>query len=901
MAKKKSSFSHIEAQQKLEQLRTTRETFGYDLLRIFCGYGEASIARIVDGRGNDARDGRTVLQKKLLAYRPQDCGGLFEGRDMYAELDDMRRDPKIAKKEPRLYVVSDGVSVVAYDPKEDDTYENEIALLWKDFEFFKPLAGIEKFRNIEEQEADVRSAEVMAKIYDDIRRYNDVRDKEQMHNLNIFMSRLLFCYFAEDTGLFPEPNMFTNAIKSGTKADGSDLAEFIEGIFDIMAIGDADIRAQMPDIVSRFPYVNGGLFKAHIPIPVLSRRTRALMLKCGDYDWKDINPDIFGSMIQAVVSPEERSGLGIHYTSVPNIMKVIRPLFLDALTEEYIREKDNPKGLRALLTRLSRIKFFDPACGSGNFLIITYKRVRELEIEIWQRLQTLAGGQSEMPFSNISLTQFYGIELDEYACDTATLSLWLAEHQMNNIFYEKLGSRPDALPLRPSGHIVCGNACRLDWNEVCPHTPGDEVYIMGNPPYIGSKLQTAEQKADMAIALSGLKENKSLDYIASWFWKGANYIKDTASRYAFVTTNSICQGEQVGMLWSHIFDLRLVICFARTSFKWSNNAKYNAGVTCAIVGVSGQFVGKRELYNESTQECRRVEDINPYLSGGANTIVCKTHKTPAGLPKMSFGCMSYDNGNLLMSEQEKEDFVAAYPQDADLVKRVCGSYEFINQIDRFCFWIDDAELPRAAANPYIAARIERTREVRLNSKDKAGRELAERPHQFREYFVRTSDAIIIPRVSSERRAYIPIGYVRADTVVSDSAFAVYNAEPWLFAILTSKLHNIWVRAVGGRLKTDYRYSATLCYNTFPFPKITAEQRANLAEHAENVLNTRELHTEMTLGEMYNPETAPLDLRLAHQALDAAVERCYRPEPFTSDEERLEYLFRLYEKKTKNNH
>ena len=555
MAKKKSSFSHIEAQQKLEQLRTTRETFGYDLLRIFCGYGEASIARIVDGRGNDARDGRTVLQKKLLAYRPQDCGGMFEGRDMYAELDDMRRDPKIAKKEPRLYVVSDGVSVVAYDPKEDDTYENEIALLWKDFEFFKPLAGIEKFRNIEEQEADVRSAEVMAKIYDDIRRYNDVRDKEQMHNLNIFMSRSLFCYFAEDTGLFPEPNMFTNAIKSGTKADGSDLAEFIEGIFDIMAIGDADIRAQMPDIVSRFPYVNGGLFKAHIPIPVLSRRTRALMLKCGDYDWKDINPDIFGSMIQAVVSPEERSGLGIHYTSVPNIMKVIRPLFLDALTEEYIREKDNPKGLRALLTRLSHIKFFDPACGSGNFLIITYKRVRELEIEIWQRLQTLAGGQSEMPFSNISLTQFYGIELDEYACDTATLSLWLAEHQMNNIFYEKLGSRPDALPLRPSGHIVCGNACCLDWNEVCPHTPEDEVYIMGNPPYLGSSLQNKEQKKDKDIVFIGQKNYKDLDYIACWFYKGAKYIQNSKAQCAFVSTNSLCQGEQVSMLWRPVFNV----------------------------------------------------------------------------------------------------------------------------------------------------------------------------------------------------------------------------------------------------------------------------------------------------------------------------------------------------------
>ncbi|WP_418974488.1 DNA methyltransferase [Alistipes sp.] len=586
MAKKKSSFSHIEAQQKLEQLRTSRETFGYDLLRIFCGYGEASIARIVDGRGNDARDGRTMLQKKLLAYCPQDCGGLFEGRDMYAELDDMRHDPKIAKKEPRLYVVSDGESVVAYDPKEDDIYENEIALLWKDFEFFKPLAGIEKFRNIEEQEADVRSAEVMAKIYDDIRRYNDVRDKGQMHNLNIFMSRLLFCYFAEDTGLFPEPNMFTNAIKSGTKADGSDLAEFIEGIFDIMAIGDADIRAQMPDIVSRFPYVNGGLFKAHIPIPVLSRRTRALMLKCGDYDWKDINPDIFGSMIQAVVLPEERSGLGIHYTSVPNIMKVIRPLFLDALTEEYIREKDNPKGLRALLTRLSCIKFFDPACGSGNFLIIIYKRVRELEIEIWQRLQTLAGGQSEMPFSNISLTQFYGIELDEYACDTATLSLWLAEHQMNNIFYEKLGSRPDALPLRPSGHIVCGNACRLDWNEVCPHTPDDEVYIMGNPPYLGARLQEISHKEDMQITMEGKVAFNNLDYIASWFFLSSTYIDGENIRAAFVTTNSLCQGEQVSLLWDYIYrHTDVEIYFGYKSFKWENNAKNNAGVTCTIIGL----------------------------------------------------------------------------------------------------------------------------------------------------------------------------------------------------------------------------------------------------------------------------------------------------------------------------
>ena len=541
----------------------------------------------------------------------------------------------------------------------------------------------------------------------------------------------------------------------------------------------------------------------------------------GDFDWSEISPTIFGAVFESTWNPETRRSGGMHYTSIENIHKVIDPLFLDGLRSELeeIKEIAVDKTRKARLdtfqSKLAGLTFLDPACGSGNFLTETYLSLRKLENEVLR----CATDQISMDLDGIiqvSIGQFYGIEINDFAVTVAKTALWIAESQMMKETEDVVHMSLDFLPLKSYANITEGNALRLDWESVVPKAKLN--YIMGNPPYLGSKLQTAEQKADMAIALSGLKENKSLDYIASWFWKGANYIKNTASRYAFVTTNSICQGEQVGMLWSHIFDLGLVIRFARTSFKWSNNAKYNAGVTCAIVGVSGQFVGKRELYNESTQECRRVENINPYLSGGANTIVCKTHKTPPKLPKMCFGCMSYDNGNLLMSEQEKEDFIDAYPQDADLVKRVCGSYEFINQVDRFCFWIDDVNLPRAVANPYIAARIERTRQVRLNSKDKAGRELAERPHQFREYFVRTSDAIIIPRVSSERRAYIPIGYIRADTVVSDSAFAVYDAELWLFAILTSKLHNIWVRAVGGALETRIRYSATLCYNTFPFPK-----------------------------------------------------------------------------------
>ena len=897
MAKKnKGTFSYLEAQQSLENIaeRCTKENIVYELLRIFCGYGDASIQRIMDGRGNDAKDGRTILVKKLIAYRATE-NGLFGDDNLYDIIEAMQKDSSIYKKEPRLYVASDGKRIIAYDPKEEDLYDNDISLMWKDFEFFKPLAGIEKFRNIEEAEADVKSAEMMAKIYDDIRRYNDVHDRQQVHNIILFMTGFLLCFFAEDTGLFPIANMFTTAIREDTKADGSDLEEFLDGIFDIMAVEDKQIRASLPNKITQFPYVNGGLFKTHIPIPTLSRRTRMLMLKCGEYNWAEINPDIFGSMIQAVINPDDRAGLGVHYTSVPNIMKVIRPLFLDELTEEFVRVKDDAKKLNTLMFRLSKIKFFDPACGSGNFLIIAYKSVRELEIQIWKRLREL--GSIQLPFSNISLTQFYGIEIDEYACDTAKLSLWLAEHQVNNLFYKELGSKVDALPLGKSGNIICGNACRLDWNTVCPHTADEEVYVMGNPPYLGSKLQDAKQKEDMLIALAELKEKKTLDYIAAWFWKGAKYIKDTKAKYAFVSTNSISQGEQVAMLWKDIFDLKLNIFFARTSFKWQNNAKYNAAVICTIIGVSNEYRGKKTLYNEAKNECYKVENINPYLYASGNVIVEKATLNQK-IPQMLFGSMPRDGGFLILSEEEANNIIDKYPHTKSIVKKYMGSQELLQGLVRYCFWIEDAQKNIAYSIPEIADRIESVRKMRLESDASSTQEYANRPYMFVQRAYQPTDAIIIPSVSSERREYIPIGFVDKNTVISNLAFAVYDAELWLFALLTSKLHNVWVRTVGGRLKTDYRYSATLCYNTFPFPKITKEQKERLTELAEEVLLTRENHTEMTLGEMYNPETMPEDLKEAHKALDIAVELCYRPEPFTSDDERLEYLFKLYERMTK---
>ncbi len=892
---KKLSFSHIDAQQALEHLvgHTSGATFGYDLLRIFCGYGDASIKRIVDGKGNDAKDGTTLLIKRLLAYRPVEAGA-----DLHECLDAMREDPQITKREPRLYVVSDGKTVVAYDPKESDLYECEIDVMWKDFEFFKPLAGIEKFRNVEEADADVKSAEMMAKIYDDIRRYNDVNDETAMRCLNIFMSRLLFCYFAEDTGLFPHDNMFTNAIKGSTKADGSDLGEFIGQLFEAMTTADDDaVRSQWAKPIADFPYVNGGLFRERIPIPTLSRRTRILMLKCGEYDWREINPDIFGSMIQAVVSPDQRSGLGMHYTSVPNIMKVIRPLFLDALTDEFVRNGDNAKQLNKLLDRLSRIKFFDPACGSGNFLIIAYKRVRELEIAIWKRLCQLNQGQTSMPFSVIKLTQFYGIEIDDYARDTATLSLWLAEHQMNNRFYAKFGTRPNPLPLHQSGNIVCGNACRLDWNTVCPHSADDEVYILGNPPYLGSSMQDVEQKADLAHVCGHFENYKNLDYIASWFYLGSEYIKNCSkAKYAFVSTNSICQGEQVALLWSHIFDNGEEIAFAHKSFKWSNSAKNNAAVICIVVGVQNVNSASKLLFDDKT--CSRVSCISAYLIPNVQAIVGRTPSPISDFPKMIMGSKPSDGGHLILSEIERDEMLEEYPQLSKIIKGYMGADDFLNSFNRYCLWLTKADFEYFGNVEPIKVRLEQVRQSRLSSNTASTREYAKFPYMFRQPQYIDADSIIVPSTSSERREYIPIGLLDHNTVVSNSAYVIYNAESWLLGVLSSKMHNVWVRAVCGRMKSDLRYTNTLCYNTFPFPKITAEQKAKIAELAEEVIVVRAAHSEMTLGEMYNPETMPLDLRTAHRVLDAKVERCYRPEPFATDEERLEYLFKAYERMTK---
>ena len=886
---------------------------GYKLLYSF-GKSERDIERYKEGKGVlKTFDG--LLIKGLFCYRASSTMQLTN------VLERLKQDQQVVKAAPKIIAVSDGKSILAYDLREKDTYENQLERLPSDFAFFYPLMDVERVHYVEESPADIKAAEKLAKLHDELRSYNEFRSNDDLHDLNIFISRLLFCFFAEDTGIFEE-NLFTSSIQRYTKEDGSDLTDYLAHTFNIM---DVSLRSRETlSIIKQFPYVNGGLFSKRIQIPKMGAKARRIIIECGELDWKDINPDIFGSMIQAVVNPEERANQGMHYTSVPNIMKVINPLFLDELRGEYNKlnefyeQKLQMKNIGALsvkqfyedlkpvikkgdalLKRMSRMKFFDPACGSGNFLIITYKCLRFLEMDILA-LQRKCTPEGEILFvdnSVISLSQFYGIELLDFPHEVAMLSLWLAEHQMNTKLNEDFGVNTKALPLKNITQIVCGNACRIDWNSVCPHTPDEEVFIFGNPPYLGSKLQSGDQKKDIDIVFKGVKNCKILDYICNWFMLGAKYIKGSKSKYAFVTTNSICQGEQVGVLWPEIYKYDLNIFFAHKSFKWTNNAKYNAAVTCAIVGVCDKKEKTKKLiFNETSST--EVSLINPYLMSNSETIVYKNTHDPDGLPKLCFGCMPYDDRNnkyLRLEEYQRKELLNDYPEAEELIRKIYGSEEFINGKNVYCLWIDDRQLSLAYNIPPIKKRIDANKYFRLNESED-GQALAERPHQFREH-PEDGEKIIIPSVSSEKREYIPIGYLDEKIIVSNAAFALYDAPTWLFGVLTSKMHMAWVKTVGGRLKTDYRYSAQLCYNTFPFPKISDEKKKEIEEAAEEVLITREYYPEKTLAELYDPDKMPQDLREAHAKLDDIVESCYPGYPFASDEARLECLFKLYEKMT----
>lgn len=897
------------------------ENFIYDFLLAF-GIRKATVSRLKKGDFNKSKIPGEVLYNSKLFFKESTSG------EMMYEIEQLAKEERILKENPRFLLLTDNQTIVARDLKNKLNKEFPIDQLPDARDFFIPLTGAEIYKSTNDNKADREASYALARFYDLIVQDNPGMYDNNSHSLNILLSRLLFCFFAEDTGIFETEGMFTDAIANNTADDGSDLHLFLNDLFTKLN----SRKTGFPAAVRNFPYVNGGLFRDEITLPRFSRKSREILLDCGNLNWDEINPDIFGSMIQAVADPQERSGLGMHYTSVPNILKLIKPLFLDELYEEYEKNRDHSKNLEKLLTRISRIKFFDPACGSGNFLIITYKEIRLLEIKIIQQLIDLekefasapisaqtkmnftgrgdsvavpavqqkinfGGKQAKIYYPQIQLSQFYGIEIKDFAHEMAILSLWLAEHQMNKVFVEQLeefGQTDPILPLKESGRISQGNAATLDWEKVCPKEENDEIYIIGNPPYLGSRNQDAEQKKDMELVFR--KDYKSIDYVTIWFYKGAKYIEGINAKLAFVSTNSICQGLLVALTWPRILKDTIEINFAYQSFKWINNAKGNAGVTVIIVGLSNKSAEPKLLFNDNIR--KEVKNINAYLLDGNNIIITGRTKPLSKFPEMLFGNMPNDGGNLLFDANEYEDFIIKYPNTKKYIKKYIGGSDFINGHIRYTLFIEDDELDAAKENEEISLKLKNVFEHRIKSTEKSTREKAKNPHHYYFSSHKDSDSIIVPATSSERRDYIPIGFLTQDTVISNSAMAVYDAQPWLFGILHSKMHMVWVDAVGGKLKTDYRYSAKLCYNTFPFPEVSTKQKEIINQYVFAILDERAKFPEKTMAWLYNPDTMPAGLKQAHRELDEAIERIYRLAPFTSDAERLEHLFKLYDEMTK---
>lgn len=916
MAKKiQLSYKDIETNLRVfKDSHVVADNIGYQILKAF-GKGDREIERMKEGKGVvTAFDG--LLLKNEFCYKSTTTLRLA------GVLEALKSDALVLRANPKIIAVSDGTTIRAYDLRKKDSFEQQIARLYCDFEFFYPLAGVERIEYVEEAEADIKAAEKLAKLHDEIRAYNEFTSDSDLHDLNTFIARLLFCFFAEDTGIFPS-NSFTHAIKKFTN-DATNIKDVLESLFRFMGGKPIPVGMLQTYCRNNFAYVGGGLFERDTYIPMLSNKARQIIIDSGELDWENINPDIFGSMIQAVVNPDVRANQGMHYTSVPNIMKVINPLFLDelrgiynslaeeqdklkkqmevgAITQARFMDLCKPivKKCRDLLLRMSKMKFFDPACGSGNFLIITYKMLRLLEMDIL-RLITQSQQSNNLGFidgSVISIQQFYGIELLDFPHESAMLSLWLAEHQMNKKMREDFGVNTKALPLKEITQIKCGNACRLDWNVVCPHEKDEEVYVFGNPPYLGVSLQDKSQKKDMEVAIGNYNGYKKIDYIGVWFIKGATFVKDNVAKCAFVSTNSICQGEMVEPLWKPIFQMNVFIDFAYTSFKWKNNAKHNAGVTCTIVGISRKNNRTKKIYQDNKE--RNVTGITPYITEGGCLIVGKHTSPISNIPSINRGCMPYDGGNLLLSKEEKDDLVNKYPSSIKFIKKIYSAADYVRGLTRYCLWISDEEKDEAMRIHEINDRIARTKAMRLSSSDEGARNLALRPHQFREFNPCSESTLIIPSTTSENRKYIPMGYADDSTVVTNAMYMVDGADIWEFGVVTSLMNMLWMKTIGGKLKTDYRYT-NMCYNSFPFPKISNAQKQLIEEAATDILLTREPYLTIgkTLADLYDPDTMPADLKAAHERLDDIVESCYPGYPFANDEARLECLFKMYEKMTK---
>ncbi len=745
------------------------------------------------------------------------------------------------------------------------------------------------------------------------------------HRLERFLVRVLFCLFAEDTDIFAW-NSFTRFIERSRK-DGSDLGARLAQLFQVL---DQDASARSANLVSEyaaFPYVNGGLFAERLDIADMTGEQRIALIACCRFDWSSISPGVFGSLFQGVMDKKERRAKGAHYTSEENIRRVIDPLFLDDLKAEFaqIRSTVGRKQASVLPAdqgpgtarsrrqasspfdnfhdRLAGLRFLDPACGCGNFLVVAYRELRKLELEVLQAIHgdQLGLGIEVEHIARLNVDQFYGIELEEFPALIAETALWLTDHQVNMTFAKAFGRHFARIPLKKSPTIKQGNALRLDWNTVLP--AGQCTHVLGNPPFIGKQYMTAEQNADMALVCGEIKGHGLLDFVTAWYVKAADYVRGTGIRCAFVSTNSISQGEQVGLLWSHLFAKRLKIHFAHRTFVWHNEASGKAHVHVVIIGFGAFDVPLKRLYDYDADGRQSASsgtlNINPYLIVGTDTVVTARTTPLCAVPPIVFGSMPNDGGHLMLTSPEKTDLLAEEPKAARYIRPLLGAEEFINHIPRWCLWLVDASPVELRAMPKVMDRIEGVRQHRLKSTRETTRELAATPTLFGENRQPRGRYVVIPSVSSERRYYVPIGFLDEKTISNNLLLLVPDAALYHFGVMTSNMHMAWTKTVCGRLKSDYRYSNKLVYNNYPWPEPDKKQRAAIEAAAQAVLDARapRLAAGASLADLYDPLAMPAELLKAHRALDHAVDKSYRPAVFTSDRERVEFLFARYEQLT----
>lgn len=836
-------------------------------------------------------------------------------------LADLAHDPGKRREIPRYIIVSDFARIALHDLEPEElrvaSHVFPLAEFHKHVQHFAFIPGYKQHTFQEQDPVNLEAVQIMGELHDALEAGGYTG-----HDLERFLVRVLFCLFAEDTGIF-EREAFHLFLENKTSPDGADLGAQLSRLFEILNTPTEKRQTHLDETLAAFPYVNGDLFSEQLGFADFNRDMRNALLACTRMDWSRISPAIFGSLFQAVMEPKERRQIGGHYTSEPNILKVVRSLFLDELRAEFEDLKaDRSTRRRARLeefhAKLCRLTFLDPACGCGNFLVITYRELRLLELEV---LLELFGKQTELTLADINklsqvdVDQFYGIEIGEWPARIAEVALWLMDHQMNLKVSEAFGQLYQRLPLKKSPHIHCANALRLDWKTVLP--PDKCSYVLGNPPFVGKHYQSRAQRADIGEVMANFRNAGDVDYVVCWFKQAAEYIRETRIKVGFVATNSITQGEQVPVVWGELLDrYDLTIHFAHRTFPWESEAKGKAHVHVVIIGFAAHADGPKSLYEYTANGSVTKTDvacINPYLLPGSMTLVRKHQKPLLAVPEMRCGNKPSDGGHLILEDDEKKALLAACPDARKFVKRFVGSEELINGVDRWCLWLADCDPEEWRSLPAIKERVDRVQDFRLKSTALPTKKAAERPAMFFYQSQPKTAYIAVPEVSSENRRYIPIAILPPEVIASNKLYLIGSSDPYFFGVLSSAMHMAWVKVVAGRLESRFQYSGTMVYNPFPWP-VTAldRQKARVREAAEEVLKQRiacgdgrlgflrqpnEKGWRCSLATLYDPLAMPLPLVKAHAALDRAVEKCYRPEPFHSDRERVEFLFALYEKLT----